>query len=549
MATHVFSAAWIRILLCSGPRQVVNALTLKSVYEAKLSPNSDSLEGNFTGFFDKIGALAKEDYRQAAILSGMAFTFVVWVFSFIYLLLAILFYVFFLFHWIPRADGGLTGYCERKVNKALLKIVTKKVNKALAKNQADRMKAELKAAKKMGEKPFAFERTATLPDIGPVKDDSLPEMPVLGRSETGSSLPPYQTRSTSPGIEMNELSQSRHGHNRTGTVASNASYSARAPLVAAAADMGYAPTSSPAPSFSGIPPSRPATSNSQRSFGPRPGMAPNYAYSGPGLPPSRLGMPQTPQQSNPTIPDVAYDSLPAPGHETSARLGTPTLPHVELAGSPALPTIPNIAYGQDVPQRPPTSNSQRSLTSGPSRGHAQQHSGSSFGTSNSDKHQTADGVVSYHFDMPRTETPARMSPAPDSQARHGAGVYPPPKRQYEPYNPNSYGQQMLASRNPYDGAATMHSQNTAMDARRHPPTRSATGPISPRGPAQPPQRSMTGPGLMPRGPFGDYPARPGTSQSSRPYPPQNIQGGSPRGVPQGRGNGYSYDVESQRGGW
>lgn len=479
----------------------------------------------------------------------MAFTFVIWVFSFIYLLLAVLFYVFFLFHWIPRADGGLTGYCERKVNKALLKIVTKKVNKALAKNQADRMKAELKAAKKTGEKPFAFERTATLPDIGPVKDDSLPEMPMLGRSETGSSLPPYQARSTSPGIEMNELGQSRYGHNRTGTVASNTSYSARAPLVAAAADMGYGRAGSPAPSFNGMPPSRPATSNSQRSFGQRPGMGPTYANSGPGLPPSRLGMPQTPQQTNPTIPDIGYDALPAPGHEASARLGTPTLPHVELAGSPAAPTIPNVAYSQDVPQRPPTSNSQRNLTSGLSRGHTQQHSGSSVGTNNSDQYPAADGVASYYFDMPRTETPARMAPAADSQARYGSGAHPPPQRQYEPYNPNGYGQQVSASRNPYDGAATLNSQNNAMDARRYPPTRSATGPVPPRGPTQPPQRSMTGPGPMPRGPFNDYPTRAGTSQSSRPYPPQNTQGGLPRGAPSGRGNGYAYDRESQRGGW
>ncbi|TQS31755.1 hypothetical protein Golomagni_07954, partial [Golovinomyces magnicellulatus] len=189
--TYFSFQAWIRILLCSAPRQVVNAFTLKSVYVAKLSTNTHSLEGNFTGFFDKIGALAKEDYRQAAILSGMAFTFVIWVFSVIYFLLAILFYVFFLFHWIPRADGGLTGYCERKVNKKLLKIVTKKVNKALAKNQENMMKAQLKAAKRTGEKPeqFTFERTATLPNISPLKEDGLPEMPVLARTGTGGSLP------------------------------------------------------------------------------------------------------------------------------------------------------------------------------------------------------------------------------------------------------------------------------------------------------------------------------------------------------------------------
>ncbi|KAM5348769.1 hypothetical protein ACJ41O_008592 [Fusarium nematophilum] len=165
--TYFSFQSWIRVIVCSGPRQVLNAFTLKSVYEAKLLTTSDNVGESITGFFDKIKVLAEEDYQQALILSGMCFTVVIWVFSALFLLAAVLFWVFFLYHWIPRADGGLSGYCERKVTKALMKIVTKTVNKALAREEANRLRAEVKAAKKNGEKP-PMERTATLPNIGPV---------------------------------------------------------------------------------------------------------------------------------------------------------------------------------------------------------------------------------------------------------------------------------------------------------------------------------------------------------------------------------------------
>lgn len=204
----------------------------------------------------------------------MCFTLVVWVFSALYLLSAVLFYVFFLFHWIPRADGGLTGYCERKVNKRLTRIVTTKVNKALAKGQAKRERAEALALRN-GEKP-QLDRAATLPTLpdvgGPGKGDSLLEMPVLGRSETTTTLPAYSSRPGTPNsFELRAMDPQRPMQARTGTSGSAPSYSSRAPLIGAAADMGYG-RASPEPSltdFSAMP--RPGTSNSQRSYGARPG--------------------------------------------------------------------------------------------------------------------------------------------------------------------------------------------------------------------------------------------------------------------------------------
>lgn len=278
--TYFSFKSWIRVIFCSGPRQVVNALTLKSVYQTKLAPTATSVDGAILSFFDKIKVFASEDYQQAVIVSGMCFTFVVWVFSALFLLMAVLFYVFFLFHWIPRSDGGLAGYCERKVNKKLLRIVTTKVNTALAKGQANRLKAELEYAKRCGEKTPQLERAATLPTFPNVQGGglghSLAQTPAPGRDDGASVLPTYIPRPGSPAsIDLNPMSGRRRPMQRTGTSSSMTSFSSRAPLVPSAADMGYAGSHSPASSLadvelpSGMAPStRPGTCcSTQRSFG------------------------------------------------------------------------------------------------------------------------------------------------------------------------------------------------------------------------------------------------------------------------------------------
>ncbi|KAI9151843.1 Low affinity K(+) transporter 1 [Paramyrothecium foliicola] len=275
--TYFSFQGWIRVLVCSGPRQVVNAMTLISVYQARFNISNASVEGSISEFFQKIKLIAEDDYRQAVILSGMLFTLVIWAFSMLFLIMAILFYVCFLFHWIPRADGGLSGYCERKVNKALRKVVTEKVNKALAKGQ---MKAEMKNGKE-----FGLERAATLPtlpNVGVAQSDSLPSMPVLARQDTNTTLPAYTPTGATASFELGSMDQKRPVPSRTGTMASDATYSSRAPLTAAAADMGYGRPASPAPRVPNIDPSifppRPGTSNSQRSMGSRAGGRPNADF-------------------------------------------------------------------------------------------------------------------------------------------------------------------------------------------------------------------------------------------------------------------------------
>jgi hypothetical protein len=265
--TYFNLQAWIRVIICSGPRQVINAFTFRDVYNSKLSGSSSTVEGSIALFFDKIRALAVEDYQQAVILGAMAFTLVVWVFSVLFFIASVLFYVTFLCHWIPRGDGGLGGYCERKVNQRLKKIVTQKVNKALAKGQHERLKAEYNNAIKNGEKP-PMERMATLPTLPNVglapaavapmtarsKDDALPEMPMLNRNETTTTLPAYSSRAGSPGgIEMNNMGPKRPVPSRSGTMTTTASgYSTRAPLLGSAADMGTGRPESPVPTVPDI---------------------------------------------------------------------------------------------------------------------------------------------------------------------------------------------------------------------------------------------------------------------------------------------------------
>ncbi len=117
--------------MCSGPRQVVNALTLLGVYNAKVSATGNNVESTLIDFFYKMKALFVQEPRQAVILIGMLFTLVVWVFSFLSLLLAF-FFVFFLWGYIPSSDGGLAGYCSRITNNRLTRIVADKVDKALS---------------------------------------------------------------------------------------------------------------------------------------------------------------------------------------------------------------------------------------------------------------------------------------------------------------------------------------------------------------------------------------------------------------------------------
>ncbi|KAK7743704.1 Potassium transporter [Diatrype stigma] len=321
--TYFNFQSWIRVLLCSGPRQVINALTLYSIFNLELNPDDNSsIKATFEGFFDNIQYLYNESNQQAVILS-------------------VLFYVFFLWHYIPRHDGGLKGYCERKINKRLKSIVMVKVKKALAEEEERNRKKGIKAAMKNGEKP-PIERQATLPQLGEFGDpDKLPGMPMLTRNDTMNTLPPYTSR---PGTPMDSMPYdvkppipSRPGMGMHGSSTSISSNSSQAPFINRSASPAPsftqppAPfmnrTASPAPSFSAelnnFPPMRPGTANSNRSFAPRgPPQAGPIGNGGP------MNMPRT---GSPAI--YSPDSLPA----MPERALSPAAPNMDPYGSRPLP--------------------------------------------------------------------------------------------------------------------------------------------------------------------------------------------------------------------
>lgn len=198
----------------------------------------------------------------------MLFTLVVWIFSFLSLLLAGLFFVFYLWGHIPRSDGGLTGFCERKVNKRLKEIVAKKINKAMAEEERKRRKAEFKAAKKNGE-----DRPITMKPSLPVVlgGDNMPEMPSISRADTFASFSEKPSVPSTPGsFEMNALGKRPPAG--SATMATSASqYSSNASLIGGAAEMGMGGRASPTPTVPSLPPyppSRTATGTLNRSFGP-----------------------------------------------------------------------------------------------------------------------------------------------------------------------------------------------------------------------------------------------------------------------------------------
>ncbi|ESZ91960.1 hypothetical protein SBOR_7650 [Sclerotinia borealis F-4128] len=291
--TYFAFQSWIRVVFCQGPRQVINALTLYSVFVAKLDPTDSNDVGDaLLTFFKKVGFLAEQEHQQAVILSGMIFTLVIWIFSALSLILAILFYLLFLWHYIPNQDGGLTGYCERKINGRLTKIVSVKVNKAIEEEERKRTKAEQKAVKN-GEKVSG--RQATLPTFFDSKgDDKLPDMPTLNRADTTTTLPQYTSRPGTPSsnfpptasFELEKLDQKRPLPGRSAT---GLSYASDAPLVNNASDMGRLPDLPPLDTDIPFPsPQRSNTAGSQGSQWQR-------------------GPPQGPPQGPPRMPSATGD--------------------------------------------------------------------------------------------------------------------------------------------------------------------------------------------------------------------------------------------------
>lgn len=276
-----FEAA-LRIIFAEGPRQVINGITIYSIMRSKIIPiggNAAPLgHSPIVQFFLNVKVLAEGSTLRAIVFFGMLFTLLIWILAALSLFIACVLYIVFLWHHIPTGDGGLSGYCKRKVDGKLQSIVDAKIKKALAREDKMRIREEAKAVK-AGQPIQGLKNQPTLPVLTTSMEDKLPDMPTISRQHTFVTLPEYESRPSTPNMQGN----SSYGDNfsrpgmlsRTTTLASNDSYaSTNAPLIGGAAPMGFSqPRSySPAASMTSTQPSlnrslTGQTNSSQGSFG------------------------------------------------------------------------------------------------------------------------------------------------------------------------------------------------------------------------------------------------------------------------------------------
>ncbi|CAO2647605.1 Nn.00g085270.m01.CDS01 [Neocucurbitaria sp. VM-36] len=253
------------IIVAQGPRIAINGMTLYAVMQAQLLPVGDHASDDRSGFdqfFFNIKVMVEQGNKQETVIYfTMLFSLVIWVIAALGLFISALLYIFFLWHYIPRADGSLTNYCRRKVETRLERIVGKKIKKAIEKQDQQRRRDEQKAIKKGALDPL--KTRPTLPKLGEQDDDSSTVFS-LQRSDTMSTnttLPPYSSNAPSRTNTMNTMSTNRNMSKpslpslserpdmptRSNTQFSTTSYGSNAPLLNQAGGMGMASPVPPMP--------------------------------------------------------------------------------------------------------------------------------------------------------------------------------------------------------------------------------------------------------------------------------------------------------------
>ncbi|KAL8715804.1 MAG: hypothetical protein Q9220_000471 [cf. Caloplaca sp. 1 TL-2023] len=275
--TYFSFEAWMRIVFAEGPRQLLNAQTLYSVMQANLVPAGGHAakdgQSSISQFWTNLGILATHNREQAAILFGMLFTLVIWLFSVLGLLLACIFYLVFLWHHIPDSDGSLSRYCRRKIDTRLAKIVSVKIDKALAREERLRAGGGAKGSKGTKEdRPPQVKRQPTIPLVE--DDHELLESDASTRRSTQSTFSSDPSRqdtglsSRQPTLpDVSSATGRPQAPSRTTTQSSSRtdlSYGSDAPLIGSAGEMGYG---QPGRSYSRPPPSSRNASSSSRPYG------------------------------------------------------------------------------------------------------------------------------------------------------------------------------------------------------------------------------------------------------------------------------------------
>ncbi|CAI2167112.1 16117_t:CDS:2 [Funneliformis geosporum] len=183
------SKGWKRLILAELPRQAINAMTLYSIIQS----NKTRRYWNISAYGDTI--------VQRLAMALMAFTLIVFIFSFSLLILAFIMYIPLLCH----IRGNLKEYCCHKVDKRIAFLLKMKSKKRVMqyKQQAEaKAKGDYNHMKKSGDAILLY-KEPTLP----IFEDDNPKKPLnthLGIpppyiSRPGSPAPPYISRPGTPG--------------------------------------------------------------------------------------------------------------------------------------------------------------------------------------------------------------------------------------------------------------------------------------------------------------------------------------------------------------
>jgi len=273
-------------------------------------------------FFVNVQILAGKEKEQAAILFGMLFTLIIWVFSALSLMLAVIFYIVFLWHHIR--DGSLSRYCRRKIDSRLHQIVKKKVNKALDKEYKARTEQEDRDLKAGNFKEPA-KRQPTLPVLD---TEGAQNFTPISRQTTQTEISPFDSRASS-----RNTSHTPSGLSRAPTIPSVSSPLSGEPTVP---DV-FANRGRPQP------PSRGTTQSSQHSNTSYADDAPlmssagvmGYDRPGSGGGPSRMGSDRTFQSARPPPGrNFTGSSQGTQGtfNSSASGMGPPTRTNTDMSG-------------------------------------------------------------------------------------------------------------------------------------------------------------------------------------------------------------------------
>lgn len=519
--TYFTFEAWLRIVFAEGPRQVINALTLYSVLQAKLIPEGHNAPNDghtpVVQFFVNIQILANQNKQQAVILFGMLYTLVIWVFSAFSLAAAIVFYIFFLWHHIPSSDGGLSEFCRRKIDKRLHKIVMNTVNTALAKEDKKRALNDLAKVGVAGTATSDVKRQPTVPNL---ESDAEPSIPALSRHTTQDIASPFGTRPASPFSARPASPFGTRPSTPTGTI-NSASALGREPTVPSVLGNGRRPQA----------PSRQPTNtsmNSDASYAsdaPLMSQASNMGYGGRGdshngsRVPSRMDSERTfhSAQSRPPGRTFTGSSRGTQGTQQSynSRMGPPRRTNTDMSN------MSSMTGGSGIPSRDASlaSSNRRSPPGGPpnlSRQPAQEF----------EMHPPSSSAMNINRPPPNGPPPHGPLPGPPSASM--------PYKPFTPGGPSS-GVPLRNFTAPFNQPPPRSAsrQDYFGDDRPAPPQRSGTAPIPNSGGYAPPGRNSPAP------------FRPATAQGGeRPGPPPGGYDGPRPGPPGGAeyGGGYGRGV-------